>query len=163
MSLSEETLSAKASLQMPFTSCGSAINQQQIIRDQINADIEKFLSKGGRIHDLTPAPNKVIDPLESKELTWANQDKDIKRKRAQKAVLSRLTVQSPISYMDGKNRAKAKGKSGRQNIQEYDRKRGKVYAVIIGGTQYGSFDDLKDALAKRDAQREILGMEKAHY
>lgn len=161
MSLSEETLSLKPGMQMPFTSCGSAINQQQIIRDQINADIEKFLQSGGRINDLTPAKNIIEPPVYESDLQKTMKSK--KRERAHKAVASRVFVQSPISYMDGANRAMQKASSGHQNISSKQTKKGMRHSVVIGSTQYGTYDDIKDALAKRDAQRDILGMEKALY
>lgn len=162
MSLSEETLSMKPSLQMPFTSCGSAIKQQQVLRDEIDIEIQKYLASGGQIHNLTPAPNNLVDDVE-KEPTWSSDDKAKKRSRAHKAVASRVYIQSPISYMDGANRTMQKASSGHQNIQEVDRKRGTVYSVTIGSTSYGTCDKLEDAITKRDAQREILGMEKALY
>lgn len=154
MSLSEETLSTK--IDMPFTSCQSAIKTQQVLRDEINNDIAKFLRNGGKID--TGTASKPVNDTTNVEADMAK-----KRKRAHSTVASKMFVNSPIAFHDGKNRANGVASSGHQNIYSKMRKNGMRHTVIIGKTAYGTFEDVKDAIKKRDAQREILGMEKAHY
>lgn len=154
MSLSEETLSTK--IDMPFTSCQSAIKTQQALRDELEQQTKEFLRKGGKID--TGAPAKPVNDSTNIESDMAK-----KRKRAHSTVASKMFVNSPIAFHDGKNRANDVAASGHQNISSKMRKNGMRHTVIIGKTAYGTFEDVKDAIKKRDAQREILGMEPAYY
>lgn len=152
MSLSEETLSTKTD--MPFTSCQSAIKTQQVLRDEINNDIANFLRKGGKI-------NTGTQPINDK--TNIENDMAKKRKRANTAVASKMFVNTPIAFHDGKNRANDFAASGHQNIYSKMRKVGMRHTIIIGKTAYGTFSDINEALAKRDEVRKTLGMEPAFY
>lgn len=154
MSLAEETLSTKTD--MPFTSCQSAIKTQQVLRDEINNDIARFLRNGGKID--TGAPAKPVNDITNVEVEMAK-----KRKRAHTAVASKMFVNSPIAFHDGKNRANDVAASGHQNIYTKMRKAGIRHTVIIGKTAYGTFSDIKEALAMRDEVRKNLGMEPAYY
>lgn len=154
MSLSEETLSTK--IDMPFTSCQSAIKSQQQVRDELQAQTEYFLRNGGKID--TGAPEKPVNDTTNVESDMAK-----KRKRAHTAVASKMFVNSPIAFHDGKNRANDVAASGHQNISTKKRDKGIVHTVIIGKTGYGTFTDINEAIKTRDAQREILGMEPAFY
>lgn len=89
--------------------------------------------------------------------------KDDKRKKA--VAKSKLIVQTPVGFFDGKNRRDTVAASGMQNISVKTLKDGrKAYRVVIGSTGYGVFyDDPEAAKDCRDRQREILGMGKALY
>lgn len=154
MSLSEETLSTKTD--MPFTSCSSAIKSLDQIRKELAEQTEAYFAKGGKID--TGAPARPVNDATNIESDMAK-----KRKRAHSTVASKMFVNSPIAFHDGKNRANGVASSGHQNIYSKMRKAGMRHTVIIGKTAYGTFEDVKDAIKKRDAQREILGMEPAYY
>ena len=145
-----------------FTSCGSAIKSNQIIRDEIEKQIAEFKRKGGKINDLSPSKDIISAPVFESDLQKTIKEK--KRMIAQKRQLSREFAQSPISYMDGGNRANKKASSGHQNSSMTKLKDGTVkYAVVIGATTYGSFTDKKEAIRVRDDARKTLGMSKALY
>lgn len=152
MSLSEEPLSFK--IDMPFTSCQSAIKSQQVLRDELNNDIANFLRNGGKINTGTQ-PVNITTNVES--------DIAKKRKRANKIVASKMLINSPIAFHDGKNRANDVAASGHQNIYSKVRKAGLRHTVIIGKNAYGTFSDINEALAKRDEVRKALDMEPAFY
>lgn len=68
-------------------------------------------------------------------------------------------MNTDITYMDRKNKAVNKAKSGRQNI----RKVGDRYSVLIGSIHIGTFDSEDEAVGRRDAARVKQGLPRALY
>lgn len=150
MTLREESLSTKE--QAPFASTGSMINAMQAERDNIQRLTDEFLRKGGRVTDATGV---VIQQAKSKQ----RQQMDEKRKKTKNAINSKLTVQSPVGFFDGKNRVKERATSGHMNIQT----KGDKHIVTIGKVGYGTFKDINEAIRVRDEARAALKMSRAAY
>ena len=149
--------------QAPFTSLGAAVSFNQSMRDEIAAQTAEFLKRGGKIDCGKPTHNTLEPPAFESDLQRTMKEK--KRKRAQSSAASKVFVQSPISYMDGKNRCNGKAASGHQNIYSSVLKDGRTaYRISVGSTHVGViYDDLPCAIAKRDAFRKSNNLGPALY
>ncbi len=156
MTLREETITTKENA--PFASTGSMIEFMNPIRNEIEHLTAEFLAKGGAIIDCsTGKATKECKTAQQKQM-------DDRRKKTKNALRSKLIVQTPIGFMDGKNRSIQAASSGMQNISSKVRADGRTaYRVVIGSKGYGVFYTAEEAIKVRDQQREILGMEKALY
>lgn len=157
MTLREESLSTKENA--PFASTGSMISFMQSERDNIERLTQEFLRKGGQIIDCDTGKAALeCKPANHKQL-------DDRRKKANRSVKSKLEVQTPVGFFDGKNRRDTVAASGMQNISCKKLADGRTaYRVVIGSTGYGVFyDDPEGAKECRDKQRKILGIGRALY
>lgn len=150
----------------PLTFC--AINQSA--HDEISNQIAEFLKKGGKVDVIAPGACK--DTIEFNKTIESKKQADAREQfqNTPKPKPISLAVKKEISEAENKARKKAKkmnvpnpenrAKSGYMNIHTLPN--GK-HVLTIKSMHFGTFIDLREAIAKRDVEREFLGLPKAEY
>lgn len=136
--------------QMPFSSAGSAVKANQLLRDELQRQVDEFLLSGGKTTVLD-ATNRIIEQPPVIDIP-------IKR-GARPRPLNELT---PITMVPYKLRNASKSKWG-QNIRT--NKFEDVFWVQVGAVELGRGKNLtkKEAIELRDVYRKSAGMPPAEY
>lgn len=137
-----------------FTSFGSAIVANEIIRKELNGDIAEFINRGGRITEYSSRGDVIVEPV----VTPVTDNKKRLRIRTGHKDLS------PITMIPYKNRNTTRSPHG-QNIRKYKAKGAEYYWVQIGAVELGKGEqwDHKKALQIRDKVRAENKMPPADY